>query len=300
MIRRCLSASSVFAGLTVFSVFAVEAQDKTILRVSLRSPAAACAVPVPDDSQLVDRLALLSQTSPYFDADCLPRKPNRLLEPPSRPQTDLRTAAPPDSTEDQLETMGASGFYIGRARQEVLEILREGNSCSAWYAEAEPELVAKFASLHFEVDEQGETMTLGEYDSGDVSYREPYVARAQENVGRGSIITLNAHGAFFQSRALAKLRFQGGPFFVQAPKPLHVADYAGGSLNAQVTTLLHEFGHIVGILPVDSGEPRAPLLSTQNTATLLRHCRKQIEASRDRTILMPTSLARLEQSARSQ
>jgi hypothetical protein len=195
--------------------------------------------------------------------------------------------------------MGASGFLIARAREEVLEILREGNSCSVWYAAAEPGLIAKFASLHFRVDEQGSATSLGEFNSGDVSFREPYVARAQESVGSGSIITLNAHGAFFHSRASAKLRLQsGGPFTMLPPKLLHVADYPGGSLNAQVTTLLHEFGHIVGILPIDTGEPRAALLSTQNTATLLRHCRKQIETSRDRTILLPVALARLDPSGR--
>jgi hypothetical protein len=235
----------------------------------------------------------------YFDGDCFSLRRNGPLEPSTESRSALRALNSADPLEDELEAMGAFGFYIVRAREEVLEILREGNSCSAWYAEAEPELAEKFASLHFQVDELGEAVSLGDYNSGDVSYREPYVARAQENVGRGSIITLNAHGAFFQTHAVAKLRLQaGGPLTSVPPKSLHVAEYPGGSLNAQVTTLLHEFGHIVGILPVDSGEGRSPLLSTQNTATLLRHCRKQIEASRDRTILLPVTLKRLEPSAR--
>ena len=225
----------------------------------------------------------------------------RPLEASREPSRGVPAVTAGDPVQDELAAMGAPGFYILRAREEVIEILRQANSCSLWYAEAEPGLVLKFASLHFLVDEQGEMVSFGEFRSGGVTYREPYVARAQESVGSGSIITLNAHGAFFQTEAPAKLRLQpAGPLTMVQPKRLHVADYLGGSLNAQVTTLLHEFGHIVGILPVDSGEASSALLSTQNTATLLQHCRKQIEASRERTILLPASVKRLELAAREQ
>jgi hypothetical protein len=298
MIRR-LSACCALIAVSGFSADAVEAQEKTILRASGMSPAATCDLRVLDDSQPFPRSARLGQrTYGYVDEDCASIRHNHPLEQPSRALSELHVASA-DPVEDELGTMGTSGFLIGPAREEVAEILREGNSCSVWYGEAEPDLVAKFASLHFQVDEQGADTMLWEFNSGEVSYRQPYVARAQENVGRGSVITLNAHGAFFQSRAPAKFRLQaGGPFTMQPSRLLYVAGYAGGSLNAQVTTLLHEFGHIVGILPIDSGEPRSALLSTLNTDTLLRHCRKQIEASRDRAILMPASLAALEQSAK--
>jgi hypothetical protein len=298
MIRR-LSACSVLMALSGLSPHALAAQEQTILRAADAPPAAACAFPVLDDSERFDLGARLDQRAfLYFDSVCSAPGDNRPLE-GARASGDLPTVAVADPVEAELETMGGPGFLIGRARREVLEILREGNSCSVWFAGAERDLVVKFASLHFRVDEQGWATVLGEFNSGDVFFREPYVARTQESVGRGSIITLNAHGAFFQSRALARFRFEaGGPFLAQPLKPLHVADYPGGSLNAQVTTLLHEFGHIVGILPIDSGEPRSALLSTRNTTTLLGHCRKQIEASRDRAILLPVALAGLEQSAR--
>ena len=298
MIRR-LYACWVLIAVSGLCPHALAAQERTILRAADTPPVAACAFPVLDDSQRFNQGARLDQRPYlYFDSVCPAPGDNRPLE-GARAVADLPTAAVVDPVEEELETMGAPGFLIGRAREEVLEILREGNSCSAWYAAAEPSLVVKFASLHFRVDEQGLATVLGEFNSGNVFFREPYVARAQENVGSGSFITLNAHGAFFHLRASARFRFEtGGPFTAQPPKQLHVADYPGGSRNAQVTTLLHEFGHIVGILPIDSGEPRSALLSTRNTETLLRHCRKQIEASRDRAILLPVALAGLERSAR--
>ena len=293
MIRRCACACSVLAAVICFP--ALEAQETAIVGASRLSSAWTCSEPLPEDYL---GFGSLSDFRPadyrYFGGDCFSLRHNRSSE---QSQGALPAVSSADPVRDELEAMGASGFYIVRAREEVLEILREGNSCSLWYAEAEPELVGRFRSLHFQLDEQGETLSRGEYNSGDVSYREPYVARAQENVGNGSIITLNAHGAFFQTHAPAKLRLQpGGPLTAVGPRLLHVADYTGGSLNAQVTTLLHEFGHVVGVLPVDSGEANSALLSTQNTATLLRHCRKQIEASRDRTILLPASFQRLEPS----
>jgi hypothetical protein len=62
--------------------------------------------------------------------------------------------------------------------------------------------------------------------------------------------------------------------------------------------MLHEFAHIIGLLPIDSGEGNSALLSTQNTETVLRYCRKQIEASANRTIVLPLSLAQLDRLAR--
>jgi hypothetical protein len=193
--------------------------------------------------------------------------------------------------------MGVAGFAIAAIRQQVILILRENNSCSAWYAQAEPNPSEKFSSLHFRIDSEGEDTSFSDYNSFGQYYREPYVARAQQEVGAGSTITLNAHGAFFQWQAPAKLRWGAGPVLQQSPRPLRVGIYSGNSLNGQVTTLLHEFGHIVGLLPIDSGEANSAVVSTRNTDIVLHHCRKQIEASANRTIMLPASLAELERLA---
>jgi hypothetical protein len=206
-----------------------------------------------------------------------------------------------DPIESELHQLGAAGYAIAVARQNILAILRENNSCSAWYAQAEPDPAQKFASLRFQTDPDGEASSIGEYDYSSVKYREPYVARAQQDVGAGSTITLNSNGAFFVSRAPIRLRLSGGgPLIPQSHKQLHVGSYDGGSLNAQVTTLLHEYGHIVGLLPVDKGEAGSALLSSQNTETVLDHCRRQIEASINRAAVLPISLALLERNRKHQ
>jgi hypothetical protein len=60
---------------------------------------------------------------------------------------------------------------------------------------------------------------------------------------------------------------------------LHIDLYVGGTLHAQVIALLHEFSHIAGLLPADGGTLAGSELSTQNTQTVLRHCREQVEAA---------------------
>jgi len=204
---------------------------------------------------------------------------------------------PTEIPDREFQQFGPQGFAIARARRQVLAILHEGSSCSVWYARAEPNPWIKFASLHFRVDGEGEDTAIGDYNFFGLYYREPYVARAQQSVGAGSIITLNGHGAFFVLRAPSKVHWgSGGPLVEQLPRLLHVGSYSGGSVNAQVTTLLHEFGHIVGLLPIDSGEANSAILSTQNTQVVLAHCRKQIEASANRSVMLPESLARLEEA----
>src|SRR5215471_5221432 len=123
--------------------------------------------------------------------------------------------APPQPVDDELPLLGSAGFAIARARLQVLQILRENSSCSYWYAQAEENPQSKFASLHYRIDANGEDTAIGEYNSRGLSFREPYVASAQQSVGPGSIITLNVHGAFFVLRAPFKVRWGDGGRLVQ-------------------------------------------------------------------------------------
>jgi hypothetical protein len=226
--------------------------------------------------------------------ECAAEEPKlrRSADEPTLPAGDK--VLPPETPDIEFQQFGPQGFAIARARRQVLEILREGSSCSVWYARAEPDPWIKFASLHFRVDGDGEDTAIGDYSSFGLYYREPYVARAQQSVGPGSIITLNGNGAFFVLRAPSRVHWgAGGPLVEQLPRLLHVGSYFGGSVNAQVTTLLHEFAHIAGLLPIDSGEANSAILSTRNTDVVLSHCRKQIEASANRSVMLPESLARL-------
>jgi hypothetical protein len=263
-----------------------------LLQLSERAPCMDEADAAREDSH-IERISFVSYLRTVNECAADEPGPRHLSAAPTLPAGEqVPPSEPPNS---EFQRLGYQGLVIARARQQVLDILREGNSCSAWYAGAEPNPWIKFASLHYRVDGEGEDTTIGDRTFLGLYYREPYVARAQQNVGSGSIITLNAHGAFFAGRAPARVYWDGGPVIHQTSRFLHVAIYPGSSVNAQVTTLLHEFGHIVGLLPIDSGDATSAILSTRNSDVVLFHCRKQIEASANRSIMLPESLARIEE-----
>jgi hypothetical protein len=276
---------------------AATGQNRRPVRFPQFSESAACSDETASPSE-ESRSARLNYVS-YLrtDVECAMPQRDRWRLSEKQPSRTPPALAEHDPIESEFLGMGAAGFVIAGARQQVILILRESSSCSVWYARGESNPAAKFASLHFRVDSEGEDTALGDYTFLGLYYREPYVARAQQNVGAGSTITLNAHGAFFLWRAPTKAHWGGGPLVQQPPRRLHIASYDGGSLNGQVTTLLHEFAHIVGLLPIDSGEANSALVSTQNTDIVLSHCRKQVEASANRTIMLPALLAQLERLA---
>jgi hypothetical protein len=65
-----------------------------------------------------------------------------------------------------------------------------------------------------------------------------------------------------------------------------VGPYAGDTLHAQVLALLHEFGHIVDLLPTDEGDLDGK--SERNTAEVLRFCRAEVESKVRRNTLSAT------------
>jgi hypothetical protein len=177
-----------------------------------------------------------------------------------------------------LLARGKRGETIARVRDEVLNILESENSCSAWFQEVDPDPAGTFRSLEFAVEEQGPKEA---YAMKSIGQRElikhPYVASSRENAGRNATIQLNANGAFF-SRVSQVLEQEqpNGPVRPGGMRALRVASFNGNSTPAQIATLLHELGHIVGRLPADydswNGE------SERNTAEVLRFCRQEIVA----------------------
>ncbi|HJZ66372.1 MAG TPA: hypothetical protein VKD70_18755 [Candidatus Acidoferrum sp.] len=183
-----------------------------------------------------------------------------------------------DPSGDELQTFGEDGTVIERARVEVMSILTEENSCSAWFRSAEPEAAEKFRSLRFTLDESasGEIKRIDKWQESSTFYQ-PYVAHTGQNVGWGSTITINAKGAFFKDwapvRVVVNNADQG---YVKAFRQLAVGNFSGGTREARILTLLHELGHVLDLLPIDSGVPSGPQLSTQNTSVVLQHCGAQI------------------------
>jgi hypothetical protein len=200
---------------------------------------------------------------------------------------------PPEDEDDdentvpeELKAMGERGLTILRARETVVQILQGQNRCAAWFEQAESDTVGKFRSLHYVIDEAGPQYTLKIHTlkmqgaDGGWRYQQPYVASSMENASAGSTITLNGRGAFFQLRSPMRIvATDGGPEGPATSQLLHLDVYLGGTLRAQVVALLHEYSHVVGLLPADGGSFGGLELSTQNTQTMLRHCRAQVEAA---------------------
>jgi hypothetical protein len=186
-----------------------------------------------------------------------------------------------DPVLEELRAMGEKGRLIERARQEVAQILEGHNGCAAWFDQAEPDAARKFRSLHYAIDGSGPQYALKVQNfAGGWVYQQPYVASSMENASAGSTITINGKGAFFQLRAGVRIMPKdGGPGGLSTSQLLHLDLYVGGTLDAQVTTLLHEFTHVVGLLPADGESVSGQELSTQNTQIVLQHCRAQVEAA---------------------
>ena len=90
-------------------------------------------------------------------------------------------------------------------------------------------------------------------------------------------LAINAHGAFYRAQGNAvKVIPEGGPVHVDGTRMLTVGAYRGDTLPAQMVTLLHEFGHIIDLLPEDADNLDGK--SVRNTDEVLRHCRAAVEA----------------------
>jgi hypothetical protein len=177
-----------------------------------------------------------------------------------------------------LLALGTQGETISRVRDQVLKILDDENGCTAWFQEADPDPAGTFRSLHFMLEENGPGYVFAIKEIGQAEiFKHPYVARSSEDTGRNATIHLNPNGAFFKraSTVLERDR-KGGPVWLGGLHELRVASYSGNSAPAQITTMLHELGHITGRLPEDDDSWDGQ--SGRNTAEVLRHCRSEIRS----------------------
>jgi hypothetical protein len=182
-----------------------------------------------------------------------------------------------DPVQEDLATMGKTGQKILRARGRVLEILQSENACSAWFREKDSSPADTFRTLDFETD-KGEEVVLESKGADDMTiFRNPYVARVFQGDGRYGRITINTKGAFFSPIAMViEAQSEGRPWISRGVRSLGVGPYGGDSMHAQVLTLLHEFGHLVDLLPTDEGDQDGK--SARNTGEVLRFCRAEIES----------------------
>jgi hypothetical protein len=178
----------------------------------------------------------------------------------------------------ELSALGKAGAKLARAREEVLEILHSENACTEWFRSKDTKPADTFQSLNFLLDHHGPTDVLeSRVDSSIVMVRQPYVAKATQGGGAHTAITINAHGAFYRPQGNAlKVHPEGGPVLADGSRLLKVGAYRGDTLPAQMVTLLHEFGHIIDLLPEDADDLDGK--SVRNTDEVMRHCRGEVQA----------------------
>jgi len=188
--------------------------------------------------------------------------------------------------ETNLEAMGKAGRKILRAREKVLEILGTENACSAWFLGKDSNPAAMFRTLRYELDLHGEEYILESRDAGPLDlFRNPYVAKVIQGDGAYGTITINPKGGFFAVMArVFEVRREGGPASMRATRLLHVGPYDGDTLPAQVVTLLHEFGHVLNLLPVDFDNEDGK--SVQNTHEVLHHCSGELDSLSKRSTVL--------------
>jgi hypothetical protein len=187
----------------------------------------------------------------------------------------LNAACNGDNVSAELLAMGQRGDQIARARQEALEVLQAQNGCAAWFQESDPDAAEVFRSLRYKLDRQGASYIERMEDKrGSRFLKHPWGARSIESTGSNSIISLNANGPFFfrQSRVIDSAGIISPTWHW-----LKVGLYDGDTTEARVTLLLHELGHIIGRLPVDSDSWDGR--SSRNTMEVLQHYKREIDRS---------------------
>jgi hypothetical protein len=179
----------------------------------------------------------------------------------------------------ELSALGKRGDTVARAREQVLRILQDGNACSAWFQEADPEPADVFRSVHFELERNGTWAIYGMRDNqGRQFFKHPWGARSMEFAGRGATIRLNANGPFFNRTSPIKERDSGANLvWPNGNRMLMISNYSGGTPEAQITILLHELGHIIGRLPEDDDSWDGQ--SSRNTSEVQRHCKNETRAA---------------------
>jgi hypothetical protein len=160
-------------------------------------------------------------------------------------------------------------------------ILQEENACSAWFRRYDPQIVSTFLSLNYYVEKNGPQHVIREKVAGGAWIEHgPYVARARQASGTGATVTINGNGAFFRDRGdIYRLDWPTGMAIETGDRRvIHVGPYQGGTLRAQIITLLHELGHVVNAIPEDDSSRFGPARSQKNTDIIVRQCKRSVDS----------------------
>jgi hypothetical protein len=177
------------------------------------------------------------------------------------------------NTEEQADLLASSRL--------ALTILQEENACSTWFRHFDPEVVSTFLSLNYHVEKNGPQHVIREkVAGGDWIEHGPYIARTIQAAGPGAIVTINGNGAFFRDRGdIYRLQWPTGMTVETGDRRvIHVGPYQGGTLRAQIITLLHELAHVVDAIPEDDSSKFGPARSQRNTDIIVQHCKRSVDS----------------------
>ena len=179
----------------------------------------------------------------------------------------------------ELATMGKHGEVVEDVRERVIAVLQTNDACSEWYEQSNPDVVNIFRSLHYTIENDQPSYTLRRWDDqGRQTLKYPWGAHVIQYGGREAIVHLNVNGPFFR---------RNSPILDLGPKRwighldhtrLGIAEFSGDTTEAQLTILLHELGHVIGRLPLDTDSWDGQ--SSRNTQEVLRHCKPEISEVR--------------------
>jgi len=136
-------------------------------------------------------------------------------------------------------------------------------------------------SLNYYVEKNGPQHVIREkVASGDWIEHGPYIARTIQAAGPGAIVTINGNGAFFRDRGdIYRLQWPTGMTVETGDRRvIHVGPYQGGTLRAQIITLLHELAHVVDAIPEDDSSKFGPARSQRNTDIIVQQCKRSVDS----------------------
>ena len=213
----------------------------------------------------------------------------------SPPATNAKVRINEGNRAPHLHNTGDEADHLASSRSVVLTILREENACSAWFRDFDPQVVSTFLSLNYYVEKNGPQRVIREkVAGGDWIEHGPYVARTIQASGPGATVTINGNGAFFRDRGdIHRLEWPAGMAIETGDRRvIHVGPYQGGTLRAQVITLLHELAHVVDAIPEDDSSRFGPARSQKNTDIIVQQCKRSVD-SLARASAKPVSVASL-------
>jgi hypothetical protein len=167
---------------------------------------------------------------------------------------------------------------VQHARGQVLALLQNENACSAWFREVDDDPAATFESLQFKIEKEKEqryVLRVNDIHEGS-RYKQPWAARAWQWSGRNSTVTINPSGPFFYTISpVVELGSGGGILRFSGYRALTIGPFRGDTPEAQITTMLHELGHVTARIPIDLDSWDGK--SAKNTEEIVRHCKSEIQ-----------------------